>query len=160
MLTVAGNHERWLLSGGGPPLPDATPNISEASRAFLSALPLTLTLESAAGPLLLCHGVGEDDMALLRSDTKGYALHGVPTLRDLMLDPAVEYMIGGHTHQRMVRSFHGLTVVNAGTLHRDDDPCFLEVDFEAMRIRVFGFSEGEIVPLEEIPLPAPPPVSG
>ena len=59
---------------------------------------------------MLCHGVGTDDEAWLLPDTRGYALQDIPTLRELMLDDDVRFMIGGHTHERMVRVFPGLTV--------------------------------------------------
>ncbi|WP_224244419.1 metallophosphoesterase family protein [Hyalangium gracile] len=33
-----------------------------------------------------------------------------------------------HSHRRMVRTIEGLTLINAGTLHRDHEPCFALVD--------------------------------
>jgi predicted phosphodiesterase len=40
----------------------------------------------------------------------------------------VQIVLDGHTHQRMVRSFAGLTVVNAGTLSRRHEPGAVLVD--------------------------------
>jgi len=34
---------------------------------WIRALPVTLTFQTQDGPLLLCHGLGEDDMARLAS---------------------------------------------------------------------------------------------
>jgi predicted phosphodiesterase len=99
-------------------------------------------------------------MAELRPETKGYALQDIPTLRELMLDPEVAYVIGGHTHERMVRRFQGVTFLNAGTLLRGQDPCVLWVDFEA---RTYAFHDaspsGDLGVLEAAELPAPAPLT-
>lgn len=155
---VAGNHERWFLSGEQRSLENATLEVSDASRAFIEALPRTRRYSTRAGEALLCHGVGEDDEAWLLPDTRGYALQDMPTLRELMLDDEIQFMIGGHTHHRMVRVFPGLTVINVGTIHRKDEQSFVVLDFEAMRVAAYSASTataGELI--EEIPLPMPAP---
>ncbi|MBT8468575.1 MAG: metallophosphoesterase family protein [Myxococcales bacterium] len=155
---VAGNHERWLLSGEQRSLENATLEISDASRAFIEALPRTRRYSTLAGEALLCHGVGEDDEAWLLPDTRGYALQDMPTLRELMLDSDVQFLIGGHTHHRMVRVFPGLTVVNAGTIHRKDEQSFTVLDFEGMRMSVYSAAEATTgALLEELALPMPAP---
>lgn len=155
VITVRGNHDRWLLSGEHAGLPDATREPSEATRAFLANLPETVSLSTPRGVALLCHGVGADDMAVLRPDTRGYALQCIPTLRELMLDPEVSYMLAGHTHRTMVRKFVGVTVVNAGTLHRRYSPGFCLVDFEAEEVRHFLCSGGRVREAHTEPLPRP-----
>ncbi len=156
---VAGNHERWYLDGERRDVADATGPITEASKAFLRTLPRLRRYDTAVGTMMLCHGVGEDDEAWLRPDTRGYALQDIPTLRELMLDDGVQYMIGGHTHERMVRVFPGLTVVNAGTIHRKDEQTFTVVDFDAKKVSVYSAAEGDTGRLiEELALPAPGPV--
>ena len=155
---VAGNHERWLLSGEQRSLENATLEISDASRAFIEALPATRRYSTSAGEALLCHGVGEDDEAWLLPDTRGYALQDMPTLRELMLDGEVQFMIGGHTHHRMVRVFPGLTVINAGTIHREDEQSFTVLDFAAMRVSVYSAAEettGALIEELALPMPAP-----
>jgi predicted phosphodiesterase len=155
---VAGNHERWLLSGEQRSLENATLEISDASRAFIEALPRTRRYSTPAGEALLCHGVGEDDEAWLLPDTRGYALQDMPALRELMLDGEVQFMIGGHTHHRMVRVFPGLMVVNAGTIHRKDEQSFTVLDFAAMRVSVYSAAEATTGALiEELALPMPAP---
>jgi predicted phosphodiesterase len=105
---------------------------------------------------MLCHGVGEDDEAWLLPETRGYALQDIPTLRELMLDEGVQYMIGGHTHQRMIRVFPGLTVVNAGTLHRKDEQSFTVIDFDARKVAFYSAAEADMGRLlEELDLPEP-----
>ena len=156
---VAGNHERWFLNGEQRTLDDATAEVSQTSRAFLESLPKGRRYATPNGNVLLCHGVGGDDEAWLRPDTRGYALQDIPTLRELMLDGDVQFMIGGHTHQRMIRVFPGLTVINAGTLHRKDEQTFMVIDFGAMRVEFYSAAEGKTGELiEELDLPMPGPV--
>lgn len=155
---VAGNHERWFLSGEHRSLDNATLEISDASRRFIESLPRTRRYSTQAGEALLCHGVGEDDEAWLLPDTRGYALQDMPTLRELMVDDEVQFMIGGHTHHRMVRAFPGLTVVNAGTIHRKDEQSFVLLDFVAMRVSAYSAAAGtigELIEVLELPMPAP-----
>jgi predicted phosphodiesterase len=156
---VAGNHERWFLEGVRRDVIDATESLSEASLAFLRRLRRTKLYDTPAGKAMLCHGVGQDDEAWLRPDTRGYALQDIPTLRELMLDDAVQFMIGGHTHQRMVRVFPGLTVINAGTIHRKDEQTFAVIDFARMKVAFYSAAENDTGRLiEEVPLPEPGPV--
>lgn len=141
--TIAGNHERWFLTGEMRTLKDATLDTDEASRSFLSALPPTQRFETPKGGLLVCHGVGNDDMVNLRPDTRGYGLQSVmPSLRPLLLDESLRFMLGGHTHQRMVRTFEGLTVINAGTLVDHGPPGFILLDVEAGEVCCWDF-EGD-----------------
>jgi len=159
ILTVCGNHDRWLLTEEHAGLPEATREFTEATRAYLASLPETILLNTVRGGALLCHGVGEDDMAVLRPDTRGYALGAIPELRKLMLDPNVDYMLGGHTHRSMVRKFVGVTVVNAGTLHRRYAPSFCVVDFEAEEVAHYLLGGDSIRLAHTEPLPRPAPAS-
>lgn len=156
---VAGNHERWFLTHEQRTLDHATQKINDESRAFIEALPKMRHYQTPHGKALLCHGVGEADEAWLLPDTKGYALQDIPTLRELMLDRDVQFMIGGHTHERMVRAFPGLTVINAGTIYRNNDQTFTVIDFDQLRVGYYSAaaeSTGKL--LEELPLPTPPPI--
>ena len=58
-----------------------------------------------------------------------------------MLDEEVQFMLGGHTHERMIRVFPGLTVINAGTIHRKDEQTFTVVDFAATRVSFYSAAE-------------------
>ena len=108
---------------------------------------------------MLCHGVGKDDDAWLRPDTRGYALQDIPTLRELMLDDSTQFMIGGHTHERMVRVFPGLTVINAGTIHRKDEQTFTIIDFNTMKVAFYSAANADTGTLiEELDLPLPDPL--
>jgi len=158
VLTVSGNHDRWLLAGEHTGLPEATRDVTAESRAYLASLPPTLLLPTVRGGALLCHGVGEDDMAVLKPDTSGYALGAIPELREPMLDPEVSYMLGGHTHRNMVRRFVGVTVINAGTLHRRYSPSFCIVDFDKEEVSHYlcGADRLRFAHTEPLPRPAQP----
>ena len=156
---VAGNHERWFLAGEQRALEDATLEISETSRVFLETLPTVRRIVTPKGNALLCHGIGYDDEAWLLPDTRGYALQDIPALRELMLDEEIQFVIAGHTHERMVRRFAGLTVINVGTIYRKDEQTFAVLDFDPMRAAFYSAASGEVGTLiEEIQLPMPGPV--
>lgn len=123
-LVVRGNHERWLCDG--TPLEPFTGSADALD--WIARLPPTRSIDTVAGPLLLCHGVGEDDMQRLRFDDEGYALDSNFALEVLLAEGRYRWMVGGHTHEPMVRRFGTLTVLNPGTLARSDEPGFLEVD--------------------------------
>ncbi|MBW2453950.1 MAG: metallophosphoesterase family protein [Deltaproteobacteria bacterium] len=131
VVTVAGNHDRWLLTGRMRQLPEATARgrLDRTTRRYLSELPKTVELETIHGKALLCHGLGEDDMARLHPDDYGYAIEQNWELQELLRDRRYHFVLNGHSHHRMVRRFDHLTVINAGTLKRDHDPGFLMVDF-------------------------------
>jgi putative phosphoesterase len=158
VLTVRGNHDRWWLSGEMRHRPDATPldALSEGARRFLESLPQSMELETAAGRLLLCHGVGDDDMAALEPHTAGYALQAIPTLRELMLRRDLDLCLGGHTHVRMVRRFQGLVAINPGTLLRDHEPGFAIADLERRSLQFFDITEDhQVTPGQVLELPRP-----
>jgi UDP-2,3-diacylglucosamine pyrophosphatase LpxH len=63
------------------------------------------------------------------------------------IDADFRWVINGHSHRQMVRSFPGMTIINAGTL-RPHSPCFLELDFEQGVVLVFEFApDGSITPV-------------
>jgi predicted phosphodiesterase len=130
-LVVRGNHDRWLVEGTMRDLRDAhrLSALAPSTQAFLTGLPPTRTVETAAGTLLLCHGVGENDMRKLTADDFGYELACNDELQALLGQKDLRFVVGGHTHRRMVRAFGHLTVLNAGTLYRADHPCVLLADF-------------------------------
>lgn len=127
VITVRGNHERWLLEGT-PLEPFDGP---AWARDWLATLPATRGVETIAGPLLLGHGVGDHDMTRLLPYDEGYALDSNFALWELVADRAFRFFVGGHTHVRMVRRFDDLIFLNPGTLCRRDAPGFLEVDLRA-----------------------------
>ncbi|MBK7826296.1 metallophosphoesterase family protein [Nannocystis sp.] len=110
--------------------------VGPAALRHLAELPPTRRLSTLRGDLLLCHGVGEDDMIRLRpGEDVGRAGLAQAALAVLLADTGLRIVVGGHTHERMVRSFPRqagppLVFINPGTLHRDFAPGFALVDLE------------------------------
>jgi predicted phosphodiesterase len=154
VVTVRGNHDRWLLAGTSRDLLDATvlAELSESSRAFLQRLPPMIELSTVQGVALLCHGIGPNDMAKVGPDDFGNAIETNDELQYLLRSGAFRWLINGHSHRRMVRAFPGLTVINAGTLRREHTPGFIEVDFEQGAVFAFEFAaDGSIAGPREQP---------
>jgi putative phosphoesterase len=134
VAAVRGNHDRWFLDGQMRDLPHATAAMAAESRAFLAALPRTIAFDTIAGRLLLSHGLGEDDMAAVRPGDEGYALESNSALGLLLRARTFDLVVAGHTHERMVRTFGGLTIINAGTLYREHEPCVLVADLASRTV--------------------------
>lgn len=146
VLSVSGNHDRWVLAGTMRDLPGATPtnSLSGGNRAWLAQLPRTRSFETAAGPLLLCHGFGDDDMAGLRPDDNGYALQSNLGLQRLIATKRYRTVVNGHTHLPMVRNIGGLTIINAGTLDRRDRQNCTVIDFDLGTVELYDINRGQI----------------
>ncbi len=128
--TVLGNHDAWFLKNSMRDLPDATPvdTVDLKNSQFIRDLPPEIEYDTPAGRMLLCHGLGKNNMAKVRDDDYGYALDNNFELQELIRSGQYRFVVNGHTHYRMVRDFGGLTVINAGTLLYGE-PEFLTIDF-------------------------------
>jgi predicted phosphodiesterase len=146
IVTVSGNHDRWLQDDEMRNLDEATDanELSAATLAFLAGLPPTVELETPAGRALLCHGIGTDDMTGVQPHDHGRALDDNRALRAVMREARYAVLISGHTHRRMVRSLGRLTIINAGTLLRDQGPCCSVVDFAARRVHFYDLADGRV----------------
>ncbi|MBX3252129.1 MAG: metallophosphoesterase family protein [Myxococcales bacterium] len=152
---VRGNHERWLLEAL-PALGGTSRRLDAETLAWVASLPTTRALSTAAGPALLCHALGEDDMTLLLPRHGPADLAANAALPALLAGPA-RLVLAGHTHVRMVRTIGPLstradstagsppeqatTFVNAGTLHRRDRPSCTLVDFVAREVEHWDVHE-------------------
>jgi predicted phosphodiesterase len=134
-------------------LPDAVPRAALAPKTlrYLHGLPTVLTFSSKWGRVLLCHGLGSNDMASVMPDDFGYALDSNTELQSLMTDRDTRIIINGHTHRPMLRSFGGLTIINAGTLFREHDPGYVIADFEAGSVTWHGLARSETRVLGSLP---------
>jgi predicted phosphodiesterase len=138
-LVVAGNHDRWLLAGEMRDVPDATrpEAVTPEARRYLSALPKTRLLESPRGSVLLCHGLGDDDMASVRPDDDCEALRANAPFVKLLASRRARFVINGHSHRPMLRTIDGLTILNAGTLHPKHRPVCVTADFEQGEVQIY-----------------------
>jgi len=132
VLTVCGNHDRWVHAHEMRDLDDATdPDDLEAEvLERLGVLPATAELPTPIGTLLLCHGMGPDDMAGVQPFDHGPALSSNAALQKVLRTRRHAIVVAGHTHRAMVRTIDGTIFVNAGTLHREFRPCFGFIDFD------------------------------
>ncbi len=151
VVAVAGNHERWFLTGEMREVPNATMDATPQTRAYLAGLPRTLGFDTDLGPLLVCHGVGDDDEAELFAQTSGYSLR---TALDAMEGfEETRLLVGGHTHQPMVRRIGECWFINAGTLRPGEGECLLEIDLELREARFFswdGATVGELTSVHSL----------
>lgn len=159
---VRGNHERWFFANDMRNLPDAhdVNRVSRAAQEWLRALPLMFELNTIAGKLLVCHGLGSDDMASICPWDDLSLIRYNTSFRHLCRTSSARFVLNGHSHHRMVRAVEDRCIINAGTLFRDHDPSFGLIDFEAMQVCVWVFepdlSYAAILP---IPLEETPPVT-
>ena len=144
VATVLGNHDRWLLDEQQRDLTEATypEEVDNASRKFLLSLPQTIELHTPSGLALLGHGLGSNDMTSLYPYDHGPALRNNTTLQAILRAARYQFVIGGHTHLRMVRSISGVTFINAGALHYTQEPCCLMLDFAARRAQFLDYAHG------------------
>jgi putative phosphoesterase len=142
VTTVRGNHDRWIRDDDMRTLPNAhrMTALTPLSIDLLKSLPRTVSIDVLGGKLLLCHGIGENDMRQLGPDDSGYAISSNDELLKILFDPTIAVMVGGHTHKPMVRRFErgggkaALIVVNPGTLAREDGSGFAVLDLYARRV--------------------------
>ncbi len=149
VLTVRGNHDRYTLENAMRDLQPATDpsTLSPRARAFLESRPMTLELSSPLGPLLLCHGLGTNDMVKVRPDDFGVALSSNFELQALIRDARYRVVVNGHSHRPMVRRFDTVTIVNAGTLKRDEHPAIVVIDFAERVVHFVPFdADGRVDP--------------
>jgi len=147
VLAVRGNHDRWLLGNQLRDLPYATPfaDASPEVVAYLSALPVTREFHSPRGQVLLCHGLGINDMVGVKPEHEGYALASNSELQQLIRERRYRFVLNGHTHRAMLRTFGPLSIINAGTLLRDDvrERSFTFVDFERGELLRYRLAPGQ-----------------
>jgi putative phosphoesterase len=148
VFVVAGNHDRWAVEKSMRSLPNATNrNTLQAEHlAWLKKLPKTITFQTPMGALLLCHGVGENDMAVVRPSHVGYAVDANLDLQKLLKSKSHRFVVSGHSHEPMVRKIRNLTLINAGTLDRHDRQVCSVLDFDKADTKFFDITENEIVP--------------
>lgn len=138
---VRGNHDRWRFE-----YPSHLP-LSNESKTFLKSLPITRSYDTELGKMLLCHGFGQDDMIFLRDldriedERERRRVRGAA---QRLVAPDVCFVVCGHSHQRDVRRFGHVVLIDAGTLKNDDKPCFSIVDFSAGQIEFFDFHHGRV----------------
>lgn len=141
--TVRGNHDRWFLQEKARHIPDAhiLKDLSPYARNYLDNLPVQLSLPTIHGKLLLCHGVGDNDLKKIWPGTERMEIERSQQLDEIIASGEYRYIINGHMHFRTLIHFESLTLINAGTLKGEHWPGFAIIDFEQHKITAFEFGD-------------------
>jgi predicted phosphodiesterase len=147
VVTVRGNHDRWLLEGreviAGAHRPE---DLAPGTRAYLSSLPASVTVGLAGGQTaLLCHGLGDNDMNGITADDYGYALEANDELQALLSPGGPGLVVKGHRHRHAVWRIGRMTLVDAGSLLEPSAPCAAVVDAAARTITPLRLSGPGVV---------------
>lgn len=144
VLTVAGNHDRWLLQNRVRHVADAhrLSELDAGNLAYLESLPRVREIDTAAGRLMLCHGVGANDMAKVWPGTRGAAsIRRCAALDDVLEAGAHRFLVHGHLHFRVLIDFERLLLLNAGTL-KGARAGISVMDFQAGALEAFSLARG------------------
>jgi predicted phosphodiesterase len=115
VVWVRGNGDRELVEPTPDPpdpvVPWAAAQLTDALRAHLAGLPLTVTLDlDGLGPTLFCHATPRDDteVALVDSALERWA--------EVLAGRPEDTVVLGHTHMPFARLANGKLVVNPGSV--------------------------------------------
>jgi putative phosphoesterase len=154
-ITIRGNHDRWHVESKLEYYPKDV-------AAFLSALPPSQRFVTPRGEVLLCHGIGNDDMHGIYRDTgrvgRDQWLHeiGLQKLSWFVQSTLYRLLLCGHTHLRLAEQHGEAFLINAGTLLADKEtPTVSIIDFAAGWVRFYALDliAGKVALIEEITLP-------
>ena len=151
VLAVRGNHDRWLLTNRVRHIDDATPQsaLTAASHAYLHSLPVSVTLFSTFGPVLLCHGMLDADLRKIWPGTQRMPPERCERLDGLVRAGDYRLVINGHMHYRCLVHFEQLTLMNAGTLKARHRPGFSIIDCDVGTVTAYEFAAGAAHPVCE-----------
>jgi predicted phosphodiesterase len=153
---VRGNHDRWFCAGTMRELTGATLTLGAAARGFLAGLPATRRFAVPGGEVLVCHGLGDEDMASVALDADALSIQWNDPLAALLAEDRPLWVLNGHTHRRGVFRHRKLTVINGGTLLRDHDPCLSIVDLARAEVTYVDIDGGARMGRKQtVPLPPP-----
>ena len=143
VATVRGNHDRWVLQHKARHIPHAhmldelDPDVVQ----FLKNLPISLTLDTAVGQLLLCHSVADNDLQKVWPGTERMPAERSERLDQIIADNRYRWMINGHVHYRTIIHFEQMPLTIAGTLMNRHRPGFSLLDLDEHTITGFEFAE-------------------
>ena len=144
--TVRGNHDRWVMEEKARHVPDAhrLEELSDDTRRYLDNLPTQITLNIVHGPLLLCHGIADNDLKKVWPGTERMGIERSLELDEIIASGNYRYVINGHMHFRTLIHFETLTLINAGTLRGIHWPGFSMIEFDEHRITAYEFRDDTI----------------
>ena len=141
VVTVRGNHDRWIIENKARHVKNAH-NINDLSRSTLDYLKLLPTqAEFLFGKIrvLLCHGIGKNDLKKVWPGTNRLEPLKSKELDRIICEENFDYMINGHIHFRTMVHFKKLTLINAGTISGEFSPGCTILDFDKEVIQGYLF---------------------
>lgn len=141
VMTVRGNHDRWLLQDKARHVPNAhfIHDLNATALDYIQSLPTKLTIETASGQLMLCHGVADNDLQKIWPGTERMPAERSKRLDEIIASEEYNLVINGHMHYRTMINFRSLTLLNAGTLRGEHRPGFSILDCAADTITGYEF---------------------
>ncbi|MDF2234918.1 metallophosphoesterase family protein [Albimonas sp. CAU 1670] len=119
MISVRGNHDRWVVAGGANMYPSdriAREDLSQAQLEWLAALPATRRV----GDVFLCHGTPRDDLEywLETVTPEGHVVfRGLPEIARAAVGVDAGLALCAHTHlPRRVDLPDGRVILNPGSV--------------------------------------------
>jgi predicted phosphodiesterase len=85
-------------------------------------------------------------MVCVKPDHEGSDITSNEELQRLIWERRYRFVLNGHSHRAMLRTFGPLSIVNAGTLLRENEQSFTYVDFERGELQRFLIKAGAFSP--------------
>ena len=157
VLSVSGNHDRWMLEGSMRELPDATAicALRECTRLAYGLPNFPKRAHSKHQEEIYCYVTDSTRTTWRRSGLAKRGLVSNLTLRFMSWSHRnlPHLVINGHTHLPMVRTVGQLTIINAGTLDRRSRPVCSVIDFDRGKVEFFDIGLDRISSAECFALP-------
>ena len=146
VTTVAGNHDRWLLTDRSRHVTNAhhRSDLNSKTLEYLESLPKTRTITVGQQDVLLCHGMGDQDLAKIWPGTERMPVERSSRLDDIIDQGRFSWIINGHVHFQSVIPFETAVLINAGTLAGNRWPGFLILDLASQTIDVFSLADNQV----------------
>lgn len=113
ILTIRGNHDRWFLEAAFRD-DKLRASVSPQALTFLENLPATKELTTAGGTVLICHGIGNNDLAHLpRAFPNAFVRRAI---RLGTLSAQHRMVLHGHSHVQESRRYRGIHFLSVGEL--------------------------------------------
>ena len=143
---VQGNHDRWCLQDKARHIPAAhlRSDLSSDCLNYLRQLPKQIVIETIGGSLLLCHGIGNNDLRKVWPGTDRMPIERSKELDTIIATDNHRFIVNGHMHFKTIIHFESLTLINAGTITGTRWPGFTLIDFEIGIIDTFRFEDNKI----------------
>jgi putative phosphoesterase len=156
IIAVKGNHEKWIIKGEMRDMVGATriEDLSAENIEYIKNLKDEIEIEENTTKMLLCHGIGKNDMACIKPDDYGYGLQCNDVLWDYIARSKYSIMIGGHTHEEMVRKIDGLTLINPGSMDKNNGSNFAIIDLFRNSVDFYSVdNQKEISKIKQLEIP-------